>query len=61
MDELDAVFIAKEVFDIDLSNIFGLAFIKSANRGPGFNFKLKAAQNIDIDKFVPLILVDLIQ
>jgi len=49
LDEVDAVEIGKIVFGIELSNIDGLAFIKSDTRGPGFNFRLK--RPIIVDEF----------
>jgi len=51
LDEVDAVEIARIVFGIELENIDGLAFIKSETRGPGFNFRLKKAVNIDLSRY----------
>jgi len=50
LDEVDAVEIARIVFGIQIENIDGLAFIKSDKRGPGFNFRLKQAINVDLTR-----------
>lgn len=41
LDTIDSVELLKQVFNLTLSSVFGVATIKSENRGVGFNFKLK--------------------
>jgi len=48
LDTIDSITILNQVFGISLAQVHGIATIKSADRGIGFNFKLKEAVNIDI-------------
>jgi len=51
LDTIDSVELLKQVFNLTLSSVFGVATIKSENRGIGFNFKLKSPIKLDPSKF----------
>jgi len=43
--------LCRQVFNIEESQVFGLAEFKSSDRGLGFNFKLHEPINIDLKAF----------
>jgi len=50
IDEIEALELLRQVFSVNKSNVFGVAIIKSKDRGVGFNFKLNNPIEIDVSR-----------
>jgi len=60
LDILDSIKILEQVFKITTAHVFGIATIKSQDRGVGFNFKLKEPMKIDIGRLDTLFYLSLL-